>query len=103
TNKCDATFKFGEAGVVRLTSNNRSWNKPPRLRSLRWLRDIFLMGASSPPLPRRGIRFSSRSSLCPRPPFSLSSFLCPTRYLWVLIRSKDGEFSLICHFKGRRK
>src|SRR6058998_3797202 len=27
-------------------------NEPPRLRPLRWLRDIFLIGAATPPLPR---------------------------------------------------
>src|SRR6266700_1294415 len=32
-------------------------NQPPRLRPLRRLRDIFLMGAATPPCPRRGIRF----------------------------------------------
>src|SRR5262245_55433195 len=31
------------------------FNEPPRLRSLRKLRDIFLMGAATPPLPRRGV------------------------------------------------
>src|SRR5881227_2761603 len=31
-------------------------NQPPRPRPLRRLRDIFLMGAATPPWPRRGIR-----------------------------------------------
>src|SRR5437016_14245382 len=30
-------------------------NEPPRLRPLRWLRRFFLMGAATPPLPRRGV------------------------------------------------
>src|SRR6059058_3712975 len=33
-------------------------NQPPRLRPLRRLRDFFLMGAATPPLPRRGVRLS---------------------------------------------
>src|SRR5262249_7172685 len=32
------------------------FNEPPRLRPLRRLRAIFLVGASTPPLPRRGLR-----------------------------------------------
>src|SRR5262245_59991011 len=31
------------------------FNVPPRLRPLRKLRDIFFKGASTPPLPRRGV------------------------------------------------
>ena len=33
-------------------------NQPPRLRRLRRLRGIFLMGAATPPCPRRGLRLS---------------------------------------------
>src|SRR5262245_30851767 len=31
------------------------FNEPPRLRQPRKLRDIFFMGAATPPLPRRGV------------------------------------------------
>src|SRR6266699_943129 len=37
-------------------------NEPPRLRPLSWLRDIFLIGAATPPLPRRGLSFNPRSA-----------------------------------------
>src|SRR5437867_9103194 len=40
-------------------------NQPPRLRPLRRLRGIFLMGAAAPPLPRRGVRLLRRSSQNP--------------------------------------
>src|SRR6266581_9213124 len=33
-------------------------NQPPHLRPLRRLRAIFLMGAATPPCPRRGLRLS---------------------------------------------
>src|SRR5207245_31523 len=33
------------------------WNEPPRLRPLKRLRRFFLMGAATPPLPRRGVPF----------------------------------------------
>src|SRR5712692_6773847 len=33
------------------------WNEPPRLRPLRRLRRFVLMGAATPPLPRRGVPF----------------------------------------------
>src|SRR5438094_8981818 len=33
-------------------------NQPPGLRPLRRLRGIFLMGAATPPCPRRGLRLS---------------------------------------------
>src|SRR6266581_7054115 len=33
-------------------------NQPPRLRPLRRLRGIFLMGVATPPCPRRGLRLS---------------------------------------------
>src|SRR5947209_2618763 len=33
-------------------------NQPPRLRPLRRLRRIFLMGADTPPWPRRGVLFA---------------------------------------------
>src|SRR5947208_3925999 len=45
----------GADGVVRSTSNHRCLNEPPRLRPLRRLRRFFLMGAATPPLPRRGV------------------------------------------------
>src|SRR5207249_4668358 len=42
--------------------------KPPRLRLLRRLRGICLMGAASPPCSRRGLRLSLQlSSMPPRP------------------------------------
>jgi len=47
----------GADGVVRSNSKQFLLNEPPRLRPLRWLRDILLMGAATPPFPRRGIRF----------------------------------------------
>src|SRR5207247_1872995 len=40
-------------------------NQPLRLRPLRRLRGIFLMGAATPPLPRRGLRLSRRLSQTP--------------------------------------
>src|SRR3989475_4002281 len=48
---------IGADGVVRSNSKQFLLNEPPRLRPLRWLRDILLMGAATPPFPRRGIRF----------------------------------------------
>src|SRR5947208_11249421 len=41
-------------------------NQPPRLRPLRRLRGIFLMGAATPPCPRRGLRLSLQLSSMPR-------------------------------------
>src|SRR5437879_11358383 len=38
-------------------------NQPPRLRPLRKLRGIFLMGAATPPWPRRGILRAPKSRL----------------------------------------
>src|SRR6266581_4443059 len=58
-----------------------SWNKPlflvspyrahirsahARLRPLRRLRVFFLMGAATPPLPRRGVRQHLRHQVCTR-------------------------------------
>src|SRR5205814_506884 len=40
-------------------------NQPPRLRPLRRLRGIFLMGAASPPCARRGLRLSLQLSSMP--------------------------------------
>src|SRR5437899_5646719 len=40
-------------------------NQPPRLRLLRRLRGIFLMGAATPPCPRRGLRLSLQSFSMP--------------------------------------
>src|SRR5437867_7200213 len=40
-------------------------NQPPRLRPLRRLRGIFLMGAATPPCPRRGLRLSLQLSSMP--------------------------------------
>src|SRR5438093_4159341 len=40
-------------------------NQPPRLRPLRRLRDIFLMGAATPPCARRGLRLSLQLSSMP--------------------------------------
>src|SRR5437867_4147535 len=45
-------------GVVRSTSDNRWLEPTTRLRPLRRLRGIFLMGAATPPCPRRGLRLS---------------------------------------------
>src|SRR2546426_8674288 len=44
----------GADGLVRSTSNHRCLNEPPRLRPLRRLRRFFLIGAATPPLPRKG-------------------------------------------------
>jgi hypothetical protein len=46
----------GADGVVR-SSNRliRKLNEPPRLRALTRLRGILLMGAATPPYPRRGV------------------------------------------------
>ena len=40
-------------------------NQPPRLRPLRRLRGIFLVGAATPPCPRRGLRLSLQLSSMP--------------------------------------
>src|SRR5437870_5147686 len=40
-------------------------NQPPHLRPLRRLRGIFLMGAATPPCPRRGLRLSLQLSSMP--------------------------------------
>src|SRR5207249_10226042 len=40
-------------------------NQPPRLRPIRRLRGNFLMGAATPPLPRRGVRLSLQLSSMP--------------------------------------
>ena len=40
-------------------------NQPPRLRPLRRLRGIFLMGAATPPCARRGLRLSLQLSSMP--------------------------------------
>ena len=46
----------GADGVVRSAYNLiGGLNQPPRLRPLRRLRVIFLMGAATPPYPRRGV------------------------------------------------
>src|SRR6266566_5317352 len=41
-------------------------NQPPRLRPVRRLRGIFLMGAATPPCPRRGLRLSLQLFSMPR-------------------------------------
>src|SRR5437899_8231985 len=43
-------------------------NQPPRLRPLRRLRGIFLMGAATPPCPRRGLRLCLQSFSMPTCP-----------------------------------
>src|SRR2546427_5580534 len=53
-------------------------NQPPRLCPLRRLRGIFLMGAATPPCPRRGLRLSLQ--LFSMPP--VSSIESP-RYLYA--------------------
>src|SRR5216117_4170167 len=51
-------------------------NQPPRLRPRRRLRGIFLIGAATPPYPRRGIRLSLQLfSMPPVLPRSIQS--CP--------------------------
>src|SRR5207245_8960961 len=40
-------------------------NQPPRLLQRRRLRGIFLMGAATPPCPRRGLRLFSHLAKCP--------------------------------------
>ena len=45
------SFKYRLCGAL---------NEPPRLHPLRRLRNIFLMGAATPPYPRRGASFSCR-------------------------------------------
>src|SRR6266581_4841829 len=55
-------------------------NQPPRLRPLRRLRGIFLMGAATPPFPRRGLRLSLQLfSMPPVLPRSIQS--CPAGQL----------------------
>src|SRR5262249_32175773 len=54
----------------------RSLNEPPRLRPLRKLCDILLVGASTPPLPRRGLR--STGTVRQRPLAALAAFLPST-------------------------
>src|SRR6266699_1617934 len=44
------------------------WNKPPRLRPLRRLRVFFLMGAATPPSPRRGVPLHPRCQASTRAP-----------------------------------
>src|SRR5947209_20598002 len=56
------------ANVSPIGRNKEEWfvqlpiigglNQPPRLRPRRRLRGIFLMGAATPPCPRRGLRLS---------------------------------------------
>src|SRR6266581_1169989 len=52
----------GADGVVRSNSKTILLNEPPRLRPLRWLRDIFLKAQPPPPLPRRGVSFQATTS-----------------------------------------
>src|SRR5439155_27155554 len=55
-------------------------NQPPRLRPRRRLRGIFLMGAATPPFPRRGLRLSLQLFSMPRVlPRSIQS--CPAGQL----------------------
>src|SRR6266516_7588263 len=55
-------------------------NQPPRLRPRRRLRGIFLMGAATPPFPRRGLRLSLQLfSMPPVLPRSIQS--CPAGQL----------------------
>src|SRR5262252_6926929 len=46
----------GRGGSFNLQTTIGGLNEPPCLRPLRRLRDIFLLAAAIPPLPRRGIR-----------------------------------------------
>ena len=56
----------GEAGVVRSTSDNR-WLEPTTPSApAKGLRGIFLMGAATPPCPRRGLRVSLQLFSMPR-------------------------------------
>src|SRR5262245_18201164 len=53
----------GADGVVRSRSTIiGGLNEPPRLRPLRRLRKHFLLGASTPPLPRSGVACLQRSA-----------------------------------------
>ena len=46
----------GADGVVRSSSNNNRWlERTTPSTPLRWLREIYLLGAATPPLPRRGV------------------------------------------------
>jgi hypothetical protein len=49
---------------------NCGLNEPPRPLHQRWLRDIFIDVAATPPFPRRGLR---------KKPLSLARFLAPLR------------------------
>src|SRR6266567_3009673 len=68
----------GAAGVVRSTSDNR-WLEPTTPSAPpKELRGIFLMGAATPPCPRRGLRLSLQ--LFSMPP--VSSKRCGTWQAW---------------------
>src|SRR5919204_6874822 len=67
--------------VVGSTSDNRWLNLPPRLRPLRMLRGIFLMGAATPPF--QGGEFAFPTG-CPRT-------LCSAADLWVILRASRAS------------
>src|SRR5207245_302553 len=48
----------GADGVVRSTAKTISLERTTPSRPIRGLRDIFLRGAATPPLPRSGVRFT---------------------------------------------
>src|SRR2546427_10300123 len=62
-------------------------NQPPHLRPLRRLRDTFLMGAATPPCPRRGLRLSLQ--LFSMPP-------CPAKDVGHGKPNLGGEFFAKC-------
>src|SRR5438132_9931545 len=51
-------------------------NQPPRLRPLRRLRGILLMGAATPPLPRRGVWLAPKSRQTNKRTPRNAAFLC---------------------------
>src|SRR2546427_12509670 len=87
------------ANVSPIGRNKEEWfvqlpiigglNQPPRLHPLRRLRGIFLMGAATPPCPRRGLRLSLQ--LFSMPP-------CPAKDVGHGKPVPGGEFGLTFRF-----
>src|SRR6266567_8362746 len=62
-------------------------NQPPRLPPRRRLRGIFLMGAATPPCPRRGLRLSLQLFSMPR----------VQQKMWDMASlSQEGNFMFLC-------